>query len=201
HDGWRWLLLWPAISFGGVAIGYVHLGPAVFGKNKYGVISPIRQLLLAPYLIYLHLVWHSARLLKREPAWNQVTDRIYIGRRLLSHELPKDIEHVIDLTCEFAETTALRSRTYHSFQILDAAAPSTEKLVDWINFTADLEGIIYIHCAEGHGRTGLFAALLLVRLGRFSKTADALAYIKTQRPLVGLNRQQSLSLEEAAKQI
>ena len=30
HGGWRLLLLWPAISFGVVAIGYLYFGPIIY---------------------------------------------------------------------------------------------------------------------------------------------------------------------------
>ena len=57
-----------------------------------------------------------------------------------------------------------------------------------------LEGTIYIHCAEGHGRTGLFAAALLVKLGQFDSTDDALEFVKSKRPLVRLGKIQLATL-------
>ncbi len=68
HGGWYYVLFWPALSFGIVALGYFHFGPRVFGKSQRGIISPTHQLLLLPYLIYLWSVWHTVRLVKRESA-------------------------------------------------------------------------------------------------------------------------------------
>ena len=160
NRGWTLLLLWPALSFLIVAGGYFHFGPRVYGKTPKGVLSPISQLLLLPYLVFLWFVWYIARLVKREPAFDQLTENIVIGRRLLSRELPEDIDHVVDLTCEFTEPKALRACSYHSFQILDGFVPPKGELRRWAQHAAGLSGKLYIHCAEGHGRTGLFAAVL-----------------------------------------
>lgn len=190
HRGWHLLLIWPAVSFGIVATGYLHFGPNVYGKSQRGVLSPICQLLLLPYLMYLWSIWYTLRLVKREPAFNQLTDNIFIGRRLLSHELPGDINHVIDLTCEFNEPRALRSTSYHLCPILDGFVPSPDQLHQWIQDVAGLSGNVYIHCAEGHGRTGLFAAALLLTIGHSRTPEDAIQFIKTKRPLVRLGRRQ-----------
>lgn len=195
HGGWHYLLFWPALSFAIVAIGYFHIGPRVYGKSQRGILSPINQLLLLPYLIYLWSVWYAARLFKRESAFDQLTDNIFIGRRLLSRELPANIDYVIDLTCEFTEPKALRSISYHSFQILDGFVPSPDQLRDWAEQTAGLSGNIYIHCAEGHGRTGLFAAVLLLHIGHSQTPEEALQFIKSKRPLVGLGRRQLAALK------
>ncbi len=194
QGGWRLILLWPAVSFGIVASGYLHFGPIVYGKSRHGLLSAGSQMLLLPYLVYLWSVWFLLRCIKQEPAFNQLTDTIFIGRRLLSHELPDNIDHVVDLTCEFNEPTALRSRSYRSFPILDGFVPSPEQLRQWTEHVAALSGNVYIHCAEGHGRTGLFAAALLLTIGH-SATADAaLQFIKSKRPMVRLRSQQTAFL-------
>jgi protein-tyrosine phosphatase len=190
HGGWRLLLLWPAVSFGVVAIGYLHFGPIIYGKSSRGVLSPFTQLVLLPYLLYLWSVWYALRLVKREPAFNQLTDSVFIGRRLLSHELPDHIDHVVDLTCEFSEPNNLRSSSYHLYPILDGFVPSPDQLRQWVQEVAALPGTVFIHCAEGHGRTGLFAAALLLTI-RHSKTPDdALQFIRSKRPMVRLGRRQ-----------
>lgn len=196
HCGWWFLLLWPALSFGIVAIGYLAFGPRVFGKTKSGLLSPINQLVLLPYLVYLWSVWYLLRIVRREPPVNQLTEQLFIGRRLFSTELPNDIDYVIDLTCEFNEPKGLRSGGYFSYPILDGLVPSIDQLHQWIEQTAALDGAILIHCAEGHGRTGMFAAMLLVYLDHSQTTDAALQLIQTKRPLVRLNSQQLRMLQE-----
>jgi hypothetical protein len=190
HGGVYLLALWPSLSFALVAAGYFRLGPAVYGKSLDGKLAIANQLLLLPYLIYLWSVWYAIRLVKREPAYDQLTTNIFIGRRLLPHELPEHIEHVIDLTSEFRKLTSLRSTSYHSFPILDAFVPPLEMLQYWVSQTAELSGNIYIHCAEGHGRTGLFAAALLLHTGHSQTPSDAVRYIQSKRPLVRLGKPQ-----------
>ena len=190
HGGWRLLLLWPAISFGVVAIGYLYFGPIIYGKTSQGVLSICMQLVLLPFLLYLWSVWYALRLVKREPALNQLTDKVYIGRRLLSHEFPDKIDHVVDLTCEFSEPKALRSCSYYSYPILDGVAPSANKLRQWVGEVAMLPGTVFIHCAEGHGRTGLFAAALLLTTGHSKTPDEALQLIRSKRPRVRLGRHQ-----------
>ena len=194
RSGWSLLLLWPAMSFAIIASGYIRFGPRVFGKSRNGVLSIINTLSLLPYLSFTWAVWYGVRLFKREPAFNQLTEHIYIGRRLLGHEFPKNIDHVIDLTCEFTEPKALRSVNYLSCQILDGFVPPSLELQSWVADAEKLAGNIYIHCAEGHGRTGLFAAALLLRHRDFNTPEDALNYVRSKRPLVRLGKRQLATL-------
>ena len=193
HGGLSLLCLWPAVSFATVAAGYLFLGPRVYGKSQ-GRLALSNSILLLPYLIYMWLVWHLVRFIKTESAYDQITENIYIGRRLLAHEFPDFIDHVVDLTCEFTEPQPLRNTDYHSCQILDGFVPDTAQLKQWIVNAANLNGNIYIHCAEGHGRTGLFAVALLIQLGKFSAVDDALEFVQSKRPLVKLSRHQMKTL-------
>ena len=199
HAGWFYFLLWPALSFRVIATGYFHFGSRVYGKSKSGVLSAINQLILLPYLTYLWSVWHLLRLIKRETAYDQLSENIFIGRRLLSHELPAEIDHVIDLTCEFTEPLALRRKSYYLFPILDGFVPTSDLLRGWLNEIADLHGTIFIHCAEGHGRTGLFAAALLLHKGQFQNPDEALRFIRSKRSLVRLGSRQMKMLNELQK--
>lgn len=194
HQGWYFLCLWPAISFGVVAVGYLVVGPGVYGKTETGVLSFPNTVLLLPYLLYLWGVWYVVRLVKTESAYDQLTENIYIGRRLLAREFPEFIDHVIDLTCEFTEPKPLRNCDYHAMQILDGFVPDSEQFRAWIAKASTLTGTIYIHCAEGHGRTGLFAAALLVHLGHSQSVDDALQFVKSKRPLVRLGSRQLQAL-------
>ncbi|NEO86628.1 MAG: hypothetical protein F6J87_20575 [Spirulina sp. SIO3F2] len=114
QQGYFVVLFWPSLSFAIVAAGYLHLGPSIYQKSQEGFLAPISKVLLLPYLLFLWAVWHIARLLKSEPSLHQLTEKIWIGRRLLAHELPNNIDHVIDLTCEFDKTKFLHSYAYHS---------------------------------------------------------------------------------------
>ncbi|WP_194242754.1 dual specificity protein phosphatase family protein [Gimesia benthica] len=195
YQGLWWLLLWPAFSFALVAAGYFGLGPRVFNKSEAGLVPLFNRCLLFPYLLYLNGVWHGARLLRPEPPWNQLTENLFVSRRLLSHELPAEIVHVIDLTCEQSEPRAQRLRGYHCFPILDREAPSVAVLSEWIPQVAALQGPVLIHCAEGHGRTGLFTAALLLYIRQSASVEEALRFIQSRRPLVRLSGAQRRVLQ------
>ncbi|MCA9113536.1 MAG: dual specificity protein phosphatase family protein [Planctomycetaceae bacterium] len=190
QGGWMLLMLWPAASFGLVGLAYLFFGPRLFGKQADGTLRQTRVLLLLPYLGYLWTIWHALRLVKREPAFNQLSDRLLIGRRLLAGELPDEVDVVLDLTCEFPEPASIRSREYRSFPILDGFVPEEEQLPAWVNEACQLPGTLYIHCAEGHGRTGLFAALMLLASGQASTPEEALRFIRSRRPGVRLGSRQ-----------
>ncbi len=195
-----WFFFCPAVSFGIVAFGYLQAGPKVFGKSSRGTISFFNILLLLPYLAYAWSTWHLLRFVKRENAYDQLTNNIFIGRRLTRQECPDYFEHVIDLTCEFNEPEKLRSRSYYSFQVLDGFVPTCDQLCDWVEAASKLQGNLYIHCAEGHGRTGLFAAALLLYRGDFQTVESALQFIQSKRPLVRLGSLQFKTLSAAQQQ-
>lgn len=193
---WSLILLWPAISFGIVSSGYLFLGAKVFGKLPTGRMAIGNQVLLLPFLVSTWISWHAIRLISREQPFHQLTDNIVVGRRLFSSELPDGIMHVVDLTCELSEPEKLCSKSYFSFPILDGATPAREFMLDWVEQVARLTGKVYIHCAEGHGRTGMFTAILLTKTAGFKTPAEAIAFIQSKRPLVRLNSRQLAFVEE-----
>jgi protein-tyrosine phosphatase len=192
-----WLMaLWPAASIITIGIGYLLLGPSVFGKQPDGSMSRWSLALLLPYLFFTWGVWHVARLIKREDPYNELVPGVLIGRRLLASELPSDIDMVVDLTSEFPEPRAIRSRsTYLSFPILDGSVPSTDQLASVLEELCKQSSTIYIHCAEGHGRTCLVAAGLLLMKGITVGPDDAIRRVQSCRPLARPSRLQREGLE------
>ena len=188
---------WIAANLMIISAAYIMLGPRVYGKRADGTRSLLSQFTLLPYTSITHSLWHVTRLFRSGSAYDQLTDDILIGRRLLSRELPDQVEAVIDLTCEFTEPAKLRSKCYSNFPILDASTPSAIELVAWASRVADISGCKYIHCAEGHGRTGMFSAALLYARGECSSAAAAIELIQKCRPNVRLQRSQILILEKA----
>ena len=199
---WWLLLLWPALSLGLVGLGYLSLGHRVFGKRLDGSLSPVSAVTLFPYLLVLWAVWHIVRLLPGEAATNTLVDGVIIGRRLLSSEMPSDIRTVVDFTSEFREPKALRSvPNYIAAPLLDASVRPFEELADLAFQVAQSESPIYIHCAQGHGRTGLIAGLVLIVLGHAEGPDTAIKLVETARPKVRLNHVQRAALVETALRI
>jgi protein-tyrosine phosphatase len=81
--------------------------------------------------------------------------------------------------------------------MLDAAGPPLTTLQAAVERVATAERVL-IHCAQGHGRTGLFAAALLLRRKLADTPEQALAQITAVRPRVRLSAAQLRVLREYA---
>jgi protein-tyrosine phosphatase len=196
NGGIACLLLWPAISFFVVATADAGFGPRVFGKRPDGTLSPGRAAIVYPFLLYAWAVWHVQRLCSREPPWQEVAPRLRIGRRLLPREFPTDVEILVDLAAEFPEPRSnCIARTYVSFPILDASVPGAEALTALVQTICKHDGVVLIHCAQGHGRSGLVAAGVLLCRREAMTPAEAIRQIRATRPGVRLNREQRRVLE------
>ncbi len=193
------LKLWGRLALGVVGLGYAGLGPRVFGKRSDGRMTPLNVLVLAPYLLLLWSVWHLSRALRRESPFNELVDGIIIGRRLLPGEYPDGIESVVDLTAEFPESSRIRQgRNYRAFPILDGSPSTPAALEQVVRAIMDLPGDVYIHCAEGHGRTSLVATSLLLARGEARSAAEAVALVLERRPLARMNASQRKIVDEVA---
>lgn len=194
---WTWVLFYPAFSFGVVAMAYLWSAPGLFGKRMDGQRSVLGTVLVLPYVMYASAVWHVARLLSREPKSNSLTDRFVLSRRLLVHELPDDIASVVDLTCEFTEPVRHWDlQSYLSFPMLDGTASSSEKIRALADQIIEMPKPVLIHCAQGHGRTGLVAAAVLIATDEAKTADDAISKIQAVRPGVELNKAQRTILEQ-----
>jgi len=198
--GWLLLLVWLGSDF--LALGIAHALGAheVFGKRPNGSIPIWSWLVFLPLLIYIAAVWHATRLLTREPAMNSVTSDLAIGRRLLPFEVKGEFQNYVDLTAEFAEPAPIRrSSIYRCFPILDGGAPDPEALRQEI--CSLRPGKTFIHCAQGHGRTGLFALAVLLKSGVARTVDDGLRILQAARPGVCLSVAQRRCIESFAIQL
>ena len=187
--GWFLVMVWFGCDF--LVLGVAHaLGShRVFGKRADGTLPAWSWLVFFPLLVYTAVVWHFVRLFSRESARNAVTEQLVVGRRLLSFEVEGQFDNFVDLTAEFSEPSSIRcSPSYRSFPILDGAAPTPEALRAAI---ARLRpGRTFVHCAQGHGRTGLFALAVLLSSGAVRSVEDGLLMLSAVRPGIRLNREQ-----------
>ncbi|ATB46234.1 hypothetical protein MYMAC_001826 [Corallococcus macrosporus DSM 14697] len=193
------LLMWPAVSFLLVALAYAGAGPKVLGKRPDGRMQPVTVLMLLPYLLLTWGTWRLVRLLSRERPHDRVVPDVVVGRRLLPGELPEGVTVVLDLTAEFIEPDGIRGACrYVSLPILDASTLPAEEVAPVLLELATIPGPIYVHCAQGHGRTGMIAAALLVARGDAPDEREALAMIQRVRPAVRTSTAQQRALAELA---
>jgi hypothetical protein len=150
---------------------------------------------LLPYGLLAHSVWLLSSKLSKEPAWQRIDERLIVGRRLLDSEVPGDIDAVLDLACEFQETPRLRQANYTCLPMLDASAIEVVTIAEAVEKAAARPGALFVHCAQGHGRTGLIAALVLAKRTPGMTPREALARLQSIRPGIGLSRQQLAVLD------
>lgn len=186
------LLVWPGISNLVVGVGYFWGSAALFGKRRDGSRAIWAQVVLLPYTLFALFVWRVQSAVISQPAYHIVNERLIAARRLMAHEMPADVSIVLDLTCEFRDPAAIRSREgYRCLPILDGGSVSAEELVAVLRGLAPEVGTrILIHCAQGHGRTGMVAAAWLVLHGYARTAEEAVAMLQAVRPGVRLRRGQ-----------
>lgn len=188
-QGWFGLLAWLGTNFCILGLAHVWKAPAVFGKRIDGTLPWWSWLLFLPMHGLTQSVWHLVRRLSREPAYNEVTGNLIVGRRLLTSEMGDEFDNYVDLTAEFTEPAKARcSPAYFCFPILDGAAPEPDALLKAV---AELRpGKTFVHCAQGHGRTGLFALAILLASGAAGSVEEGLRQLAKTRPSIRLNKGQ-----------
>ena len=199
YGHWAWLLLWPAVSFFVVSGAYAGLGPRVFGKKTDGGTTSVARLLLLPYLVFTYGVWHVQRLSSREACCQEIAPRLWLGRRPLRHEIPAGVTRIIDLTAEFHPARGVRDgRAYHCVPTLDAAPTPRHAFERLVEDLVDSPDCLYIHCAQGHGRSAALVGALLIRRGLAPDPEAAERIIVAARPGVRLSPSQRCLLVSVA---
>ncbi|MCA9640151.1 MAG: dual specificity protein phosphatase family protein [Myxococcales bacterium] len=191
------LWLWPALSLYITAIAYFENQPRWLGKRPDGSLSWWSWVVLGPWISFSLAVAWVLRLMSREAPHAELSG-LRFGRRLGSSELPRGIFRVIDLTAELPEPRCLRSKGYVCIPMLDTRSLQAHELVTRLSSVASDEAT-YVHCAQGHGRTGLVVAALLLLRGTANTPSEALALIHTVRPAVRLSKEQHATLSDVAE--
>lgn len=201
YGGLAWLLAWLGVSFGAVGIAYLQDSTAIFGKQASGTRHWFATLMLWPYLAFTHVVYRLQNAVSREPPWNDVNEKLTIGRRLNAAEYPSNVTHVCDLTAEFCDSLSVRrSFNYMPFPILDTGSIKPEDLLRLAHELRVEEGEqLLIHCANGHGRTGMVAAVWLMANGFAATVDEAVRMIQRARPQVKLNCRQLAAVEGVSR--
>lgn len=195
EGSWASLLVWLGLNFILLGIAHSRRSAQLFGKRSDGKLPLWSWIVFLPLHALNLLLWHSIRLLSSEPSQNTVTDRLVVGRRLLANEVEGSFDNYVDLTCEFPEPATIgKSPCYVLFPLLDGSAPSPEALQAVV---ASLRpGRTFVHCAQGHGRTGLFALALLLHSGQASNIENGMRLLLTARPGIRLNKEQRQCIED-----
>ena len=168
--------------------------------EKKGTIAPLTATFFLPFLTGNFVVWWLKHALcRKEDLGNEVSggaQELWVGRyplhiktddtRVLRNLHAIGVTCVVDLTCEFpAHKRFVKQASYFCCPSLDRLMASPETLsraaVNVLDKVRE-PGAVYVHCANGHGRSALFAGILLILCNRCSSLAEAEVLMKSGRP-------------------
>jgi hypothetical protein len=90
------------------------------------------------------------------------------------------IDHYVSLVEDHeVPDKAGRVAVYHEFPVKDRGAPSIAYLTKIVEFILSLEGVVYLFCKGGHGRSGTVAASVYGKMHRLSGK-EAMAHINNE---------------------
>lgn len=180
------------ITMGVVYNAYKENDYLCFGKSEKGKIALCGIISLLPYVLALRIRHHLITCFGKENKFDKLADGVYIGSRPLNiRDLPEECNTVVDLAAEFSEIkdiTESRHISYVSFPILEASVRSKEDIKNCINNLPNTS--LYIHCAQGHGRTGFFSVAFLLEKGISKSLDEAIERISSSRPKAKIRKGQ-----------
>jgi hypothetical protein len=195
-----------AICFTLLGVAYFFSWPGLLGKRRDGKLLISSYALFWPYHLSNYLLLAASRVLLRERPLDEIAPGLFIGARLLPFDCAQgaacEFKSVLDLTCEFSETARLRKvAAYLCIPLLDRGTPSQPQLRAGLDFIRKrLEaGPVYVHCAQGHGRSATFAAAWLVATGGANDPGGAVAKLRSKRQRVSLTAGQFSALAQFAR--
>jgi len=188
----KYILIWFAINFLIFSIAYYLNKPSmILGKNINGDCKKLLMIINFPWLLFTQIIFRIQLFFIKEDFSNRINNtNIWISRRPLKDDNLDKFNLIIDLTAEF--TKDLNAKNYICFPNLDA---------HWLRNTGKIDkklkkSNILVHCANGHGRSSIFIALLMVKWNYAINTKQALKIIKASRKFAIPNSSQNKWLKD-----
>ena len=205
YSGW-FVLMWPTSNLIILGLAYVFdgsCGVRMLGKSKTtGNVSVVSTLFFFPYLLGLFVFWRIKHLYKGESVCDEVAEGVWVGRYPLCVDVgdkrfaQRPLTHAVDLTAEFPSRPAFHGKlTYLCAPSLDFLLADPKELLSCAqvivqSYRENSKSTVYIHCANGHGRSGLFAAIVLVMRGDCLCLDEARNMMKLRRSVLHWQRHQ-----------
>ncbi|NUP07350.1 MAG: hypothetical protein HOW73_14970 [Polyangiaceae bacterium] len=198
--GLAWVAVWPALSFGLVAIAYLRKSPSVFGKRPDGGLATVSMIVMLPYIALTWVAWRILRGASREPVAHEILPNLYLGRRPLPGELPASVTLLVDLTAELPNVCAKEVPSYWCVPTLDGSVPTVEQFDAVVERVARHDGAVYVHCAAGRGRSASVVIAVLLRRGPWRTVVEAEAFVRSRRRIgISPSQRELLSRYEGGK--
>jgi protein-tyrosine phosphatase len=207
--------IWCGSVFGYVSFCYWYdptLALRLIRKDvKTGYILAPSLIFFSPWLIEVWSFWLVKQWIltkKGEPFCDLVYTRPVTGQRFFVsrfplHPLPTGISYMCDLTLEFSAfyLRAFKHKKLHYMcsPSLDICMPPATKIINMIKILYDsTQGDVFVHCANGHGRSALIVAAVMVMDSKNKLTfSDCKKEMRKSRPLISWQEAQELCAREA----
>eukprot|EP01102_Stenamoeba_stenopodia_P008196 TRINITY_DN2337_c0_g2_i1.p1 TRINITY_DN2337_c0_g2~~TRINITY_DN2337_c0_g2_i1.p1 ORF type:complete len:273 (-),score=47.88 TRINITY_DN2337_c0_g2_i1:553-1371(-) len=199
-----YILLWPAIVYTIVTFAYIINIPSVLAlkDEETGRLNHAMIIFMFPFLLLVWLVWYSRAATTSDPSSQHIVEKWYIGRQPLRHaDLPHNTAMVVDLSSEFGRLYSLRKSSikYRCISSLDTSPPPDHKLGRYIKIMKEaiaVDGNVFIHCANGHGRSAAFLVAVMWMSGYSPSLSEAEKTLKSIRPSIRIRAGQRRFLEQ-----
>ena len=168
------------LSSATLSVAYIEDKPNfILGKKENGEINIYLLILNFPWLVFTWTIFRVQMFVSQENIVDHVKGtKIYISSRPLNGFDFSSYNVIVDLTAEFLKDEVINQK-YICYSNLDGM-PLTNSYND-INIFA--KKTILVHCANGHRRSALFVAQLLLDLGLVQTFAEGVERVKKSRPL------------------
>lgn len=193
---WSILLMWFGVGLIGGGCAFLFEAPSLYCKRPGGTLPLVIWLYMGGWLAIYRTIWlvkQAFCLREKDRMFDRVASRLLMGR--LMWELPAcsgepKVDMVVDVTCEWSEPQPLRDvPKYVLFPVVDTTRPTvadTLRIAELVvRHLEDLgAGSVYIHCANGYGRSAIVMAAVLLAGGICDTARDAMEMIVAARPVV-----------------
>lgn len=200
----RTLLVWVSLSLTLVSAAYLFDFPFIFRKRQDGKIVWWIRWAFIPFLLGAKAYNAWARRRDTVPPIQQVSDNLFISRRLFPGDLTfletHNIACIVDVTAEFAGLeSAMTDKQFHylSIPVLDHKVPTLERLrhaIHWIDTQIACSRAVVVHCALGRGRSVFVVAAYLLSKDPSLSVESVMQKISSVRSSARLNHLQIKTL-------
>ena len=194
------IFFWFACVFSIVIVAFILNRPYIFGKDTItGKINWLRYIVFLPFYFTSHVTWWIVVKRSKEEDYTEIFGKFHIGRYLSTWKgrTLYNTDLLIDMTCEFQEPfSSIGSPTYRCILSMDGNHPVDQNQFELVLEEAtQWDGEVYVHCAQGHERSGAFLIALLIRSGSYNTIDEALEKLVSLRPGCRLQENQRKFLE------
>lgn len=209
--GWpiKLLLSWCFVALAMVSSAYWMNMAGLFRKRQGGKIPWYIRWLLVPFLLGVSIYNWYARRRDNLPAWHEVAENLYVGRRLFASDVAdlkeQGITAILDVTAEFDALDWASEDAdvfYLNLPVLDHEAPSEHQIheaLQWIQNQHEQNRKVLVHCALGRGRSVFMVAAYMLTRATHDGLDKVMTAIQGERPVARLNSLQRRKLESFAE--